>query len=376
MKKDHIEIKEVTTKRELLKFIYLPKKIHAIHNNWLPPIYMDDKYFFNKEKNPAFRNCETIMYLAYKNAELVGRVMGIIHHTYNKVNKLKTARFGYIETYYDKQVFSALCKAIEEWSLKHGMTKLIGPYGFSDKDPQGFQVDGFMRKPIIDTYCNFPYMIELIEKEGFKKEVDCLSYKLDLTKELPPVYDRIEQRIKFQNGYKLMEFTSRKQLKPFIKDVLRLANEAYAELYGFVAMDEKEMEAFTKRYLPILDVRFIKLIFDKDVLIAFIVGLPNLTPGIQKAKGKLFPFGIFHILNSMRQATQLDLMLGAVKPRYQRRGLEVMMAMALFRSCLDAGYKNMEIHLVLESNTKMIAELTRSGSNCIKRFRVYQKSLV
>ncbi len=370
---EKIVLAEVKTKSLLKEFIYLPARVHSNNPNWLPPIYADEWNFFNPKKNRSFSHCDTILFLAYQGGKPVGRIMGIIHKTYNEKNSEQTGRFGYFECYDNQQIANELMGAVEHWALERGMNKIIGPYGFSDKDPQGMMVDGFEHMPIIDSACNRPYLVNLVENKGYKKEFDCLVFRFDVQKGLPEAYSRIASRVESQGRYSFVFPSKKKELKELILPVLRLVNNTYGELYGFVPMEEVEMVEFAKRYLPIVDPDFVKVATLRDQLIAFIIGLPNFTPGVQKAKGKLFPFGIFHILKSMRKTKQLDLMLGAVDNQHRGKGLEVSLAIDLIESCKKRGIDTIEIHLVLESNRQMLAELERAGCQYHKRFRVFSK---
>lgn len=370
-----MEVKAVITKRDLKIFIHLPAKIHKKHINWLPPVYADERVFFNPQKNRSFGYSDTILALAWRNGVPAGRIMGIINKKYNEKKGEQHARFGYFECYNDPEISHALLSYVENWAREKGCSKIVGPYGFSDKDPQGFMVEGFEHPPLLAAACNEPYMNELLARESYGKEIDCLVYMYELSAGLPPVYDRIAERVQSSANLKVLEFTSRKSLRPYIIPFLKLMNDTYAELYGFVPMDEKEMTDFAKRYMPILDPRFIKGIEAGGKLAAFIVGIPSLTKGIQKSRGFLFPFGIFHIIRESRRARQLDLMLGAVAENQRGKGLEVLMSVRLLESLRKASFERIEIHLVLETNTRMLAELQRAGARQHKRFRVYGKVL-
>ena len=164
-----IEIQEVNSKSDLSKFIHLPAAIHQNHHNWVPPIYMDDWEFFNPKKNKSFDSCDTILLLAFRNKEVVGRIMGIIHHKYNEKHQENHARFAFFETWNDEEVAAALITAIENWSREKGMDRLVGPLAFSDKDPQGFLIDGFDEPAVIASNCNFPYQSELPRKECLRQ---------------------------------------------------------------------------------------------------------------------------------------------------------------------------------------------------------------
>jgi len=368
-------LKEVVSRHEMHEFIFLPEKIHKGHKNWLPTIYHNDWIFFDAKKNPSFSYCDTRLLLAQKDGKTVGRIMGIIHHKHNSLFNLKNVRFGYLECHEDYEVFQALIDAIAHWGHEKGMDNMIGPYGFSDKDVQGFQISGFNEEPVIDSACNFPYMVEFITRAGFSKEADCICSRYDLNSPLPEIYSLILQRVTSREKFEFLEFTSRKQLKPFIIPVFETVNEAFRHIYGFVPMDDKEMQAMAKQYMPVIDPRFVKVItYDKKV-IGFIIGMPSLTKGIQRAKGRLFPFGFLHIMQGMRNATKLDLMLGAIKPEYQKNGLDLFLSVSIIETAKKLNFTIMDTHLVLEENAPMKAEIGRFGAKEIKRFRIFRKGL-
>jgi len=368
-------IKEVVSKNENKTFIYLPEKIHKGHESWLPPIYLDEKKFFNPNKNLSFRGCDYKMLLAYKNGEAVGRIMGIINHQYNKSMNVSNARFGYLECYNDPEVSHALITEIEKWGRDKGMTKLVGPFGFTDRDIQGVLIEGFEFEPVVDSASNFEFLPKLIEQEGFEKELDCVIYRFPLTIELPEIYQKVYQRVTSKKDLQFKEFTSRKQLKPLIIPVLRMVNESFKDIYGFVPMDDKEMFELAKRYLPILDPRFIKVVTKGDEVVAFLISMPNLYKGIQKSKGRLLPFGIFHILRAMKTAKTVNTMLGAVAPAFQKQGLDIFLSMTTIASARKAGLTSIDTHVVMEDNNDMMAEMKRYGAFNLKKFRVYQKPL-
>lgn len=370
-----IEIVEVKSKADLKKFIYLPEKIHKNHKNWLYPLYSDEWIFFDPRKNKAFNYCDTVLALAQKEGKVIGRIMGIINHRYNEINNENNGRFCFMETWDDKAVFHELISFVEKWARNKGMQKLIGPFGFSDEDPQGFLVEGFDQPTVMVTNCSLPYMAQMIENEGFTKKMDFVQYKINTPGEIPPIYERIAQRTA-KNGFKLIEFTKRKQLKPFIRPVLGLTNDTYTEIFGYVPFSEEEMDDFAKRYLPILDPKFIKVIIDKNSnVVAYVIGMPNISEGIIKAKGRLFPFGFIKILRSMKKTNQLDLLLGAIKNDLRNIGLDTMLAIAMLNSINERGLEIIDSHVIMETNTKMRAEVEKLGGKIYKRYRIFQKDL-
>ncbi len=369
-------VKELENRKDLKAFIYLPEKIHSDHETWVPPIYVDEWKYFDAKKNRSFAHCDVIKLLALRDGTPVGRIMGIINRKYNEIRSQKIARFGYLEAWEDKEVVRALLERVEQWAREHGMTKIIGPYGFTDQDPEGFLIEGFENRATIATYCNFEWMPRMVEELGYTKDVDYFVYKLDVPKEFPEFYKKIYERVKKKGNFEVLEFKKKRMLKPWIKPVLNLMNECYTEsnIYGYSPLDEREMEDLSKRYLPVLNPRFVKGVLKDGEVVAFIVGIPDMTEGIQKARGKLFPFGFLKILRAAKKTKQLDLLLGAIKGKYRGRGLDVLMGVKMIMTAREEGMEMMDTHHELEENVRVRAEMEKMGGKVYKKFRVYQKS--
>jgi len=372
-----VVIKQVETKKDLRKFIYLPEKIHRDRKNWTPPIYVDEWVYFNPKKNSAFSYCDTILVLAYKEGGIVGRCMGIINRRFNDMKDEKTARFGYLETYQDETVVMALLDFIEKWAKDKGMTRIIGPYGFTDQDPEGFIIEGFEHHATIATYYNFEWMPRFVEDLGYTKDVDYFVYKVDIPDEMPGVLKKIFERAQKKGKYEILEFKKRKEIKPWIIPVFNLMNECFMDsnIYGYTPLSEKEMTDLAKKYLPVLNPRFVKVVLGEGKVLAFFLGMPDMTEGIRKARGRLYPFGIFKILRASKRSKQLDLLLGAVKEEYRGRGLDVLMGVRMLDEARNAGFEFMDTHHELESNVKVRGGMLKVGGQLYKKYRVYQKQL-
>jgi len=220
-------------------------------------------------------------------------------------------------------------------------------------------------------------MPAMMERMGYAKDVDYFVYKLDVPKVFPEFYKKIYERVQRRGHFEIVEFRKKKELKPLIKPVLHLMNECYSggNIYGYTPLDEEEMEALAKRYLPVINPRFVKVVKKGDEIVSFIVGIPDMTEGIQKAKGRLFPFGFLKILRAAKKTKQLDLLLGAIKEKYRGRGLDVLMGVKMIQSAQEAGLELMDTHHEMETNVRVRAEMERMGGKIYKIFRVYQKQL-
>jgi hypothetical protein len=338
---------------------------------------MDEWTYFDPKKNRAFDHCTTILYVAVKAGEVVGRIMGIISHQYNESHKISDVRFCYLETYDDAEVFNLLIESVSDWARKNGMNRMVGPLGFSDKDPQGWLIEGYDQPIVIATNCNFPYMNALLESFSFTKEIDLVVYRVPIPEELPEFYKSIYKRFTSrENNPVLKEFTSRSQVKPYIRKVLTLLNETFAGIYGFVPFTLKEMDDFANRYLYLINPRFIKIFVDEnDQVVSFLVAMSDISEGIKKSKGYLLPWGFIPLLTAGRKSKQLNLLLGGIAPEYQGRGVDVMMGIKLIESAKKAGKVVIDSHLELETNVKVRAEMEKMGGQVYKRYRIYQKKL-
>ncbi len=371
-----IKVVEATGKRELKDFIYLPEKIHANHKTWLHPIYMDEWNYFNPKKNASLAVCDYRLLVAYRGGRPVGRIMGLINKKYNSFHKEHNGRFSFLETYDDREVAILLINEIETWLREKGMEYIVGPLGISDKDPQGFLIEGFDEPTVIVANCSFEYMIGFIEEAGYKKEVDLFQYKMVIPEKIPEFYKAIYRRICLNNKIRILEFKKRKPLKKFVKPIFELINEAYSDIFGFAEIEEDEMRKFERQYLPLLDPDFIKIIVDADDRVAaFIIGMPDISKGIRRARGRLFPFGILKIFRSAKRTDQVNLLLGAIRHEYRNMGLDTVLGVKMFESALRKGFKYIDSHLIQEGNLKMRAEVEKLGGEVYKKYRIYKKSL-
>ena len=215
----------------------------------------------------------------------------------------------------------------------------------------------------------------MIVKEGYGKLRDLVNYLAKTPDELPDIYQKILSRVSQNKEYKIVEFSSKKELKPYLFPILELMNQTFMEIYGFVPFNDSEKKEFIARYMMILDPKFIKVVEGKNGLIGFAGGIRDISEGIKKAGGKLLPFGIYKILRESKKSKKLLMLLGGVKEEYRGKGIDVLMAIKLLQACIEHNVELIDLHLILEENYKMRAECERIGAQVIKKFRIYQKDL-
>lgn len=368
-------IKEVITKSDKRIFINLPSKIHRNNPGWLPPIYSDEWLLFDEKNNKSYRYADTVLYLTWRDKKPVGRIMGIINRRYNEIHNEQHGRFCFMESYEDQEVVHALISTVEEWAREKGMTKLVGPLGFSDKDPQGFQIEGFGHPKFIVCPTNDSYLPEMIAREGYEKEEDLVNYLAKVPLEMPEVYQKILSRVSLSNSYSVIEFRSKKEFNRYIIPVLELMNQTFAEIYGFVPLDDNEKKEMASRYMMILNPRFVKVVEATNGVVGFAIGIPDISEAVRRSKGRLFPLGILRILIALKRSKKLLMLLGGVRKDYRNKGLDVLMAVKMLQACMDNNMELIDLHLILEKNSRMRAECERIGGQVIKRFRIFQKAL-
>lgn len=360
---------------DLETFVRLPEQLHREHAGWVPPLRADERRLFNPRRNLAYRYCDAALWLARRNGNVVGRVAAIVNRRHNEITGEKTVRFSHLECIEDFTVAEALLDEVERWAAPRGMDRVVGPFGFTDLDPEGFIVEGFDEETSIATYHNFPYLVRFLCRLGYGKHVDYLVYKVPVPAATPPLYEKILERVRRKGVLRLLEFTRRRQLKPLIVPVLDLLNETYVEITGYSPLDRSELDDLAKRWIPALDPRFVKVVDSPDGVVGFVIGIPCMNDGFRRAGGRLFPLGWWWVLKAAREATRLDLLLGGIKESYRGRGVDALMGTAMMRSARAAGFTWFDSHHELENNTRIQAEMARMGGVAYKRYRVFEKAI-
>ncbi len=375
-----VTIKKVTTKRELKCFIRFNYELYKGNPYSVPDLYDDMLNTFNRRKNAAFEFCEADYFLAYKDGRLVGRVAAIINNRANQTWGKKEVRFGWIDFTDDAEVSEALIRTVEQWGKERGMTHIVGPLGFTDMDAEGMLVEGFDQLGTMATIYNYPYYPQHIERLGFTKDADWVEYKIYIPDAIPDKHKRISDLIQRKYNLKIKKYTSsRKIARDYGQAIFELINEAYTPLYGYSALTQRQIDQYVKMYLPILDLRMVTLITDQDdQLVAVGISMPSLSEALQKSHGRLLPFGWYYLLKALffkRRAKMLDLLLVAVKPEYQNKGVNALLFSDLIPVYQQLGFEYAESNPELELNGKVQAQWEYFRTEQHKRRRAFIKEI-
>lgn len=373
-----IEIRKIDTKGGLKKFVKWGIDLYKGNECFVPPLVMDDVNTLDPHNNPAFDFCESIYFMAYDDGKPVGRIAGIINNVVNEKTGKKTLRFGWVDFIDDPRVSEALFRAMEVWGRSKGMEEIVGPLGFSDMDPEGMLVEGFDQEGTMATIYNYPYYPKHLEAMGFEKEADWIEFRMTIPDGIPERYQRISDIIKRKYELSTPKYTSAKKLvKDYGQEIFQLINEAYSELYGYSPLTPRQINRYISMYIPVLRLDNISLIVDKDKkLIGVGIAMPSMSKALIKCRGRMFPFGWIHLLKALRgQNDVVDLLLVAVKPEYQSKGVNSLLFTDLIPCFIKNGYKFAESNPELELNQKVQSQWGYFETRQHKRRRAFRKSL-
>jgi ribosomal protein S18 acetylase RimI-like enzyme len=372
-----LEIREVKTEKELKQFVKFPFQLYKKIPQWVPPLISDELETFNPAKNPFLKTAESRLFMAWQDNRPVGRIAAILSHASNEKYQTKNMRFGWFETVDDYAVAEALWDTVRDWAREKGMETMTGPHGFSNFDHQGMLIQGFELPGTIFAIYNPAYYPQFAERYGFSKEVDYVEIMSRAPENgLDERYARIRERIEKRTNIRILRFKDRKEAMQRGQEIFDLLNEAYVEIYGVIPLAQEHKDYLVKKFISFVVVDLINGVVDEnDQLIGFLITMPSLGPAFQKAKGRLLPFGWYHILKGLKTRQRLDFLLIGVKEEFRRNGVPIMMLADLAQRAIDMGVVESESSPMLENNILVQSLHKYFPSEIHKRRRIYKKQL-
>jgi len=372
----NIKITVVSGRKDLRRFVRFPFQLYAGSEQWVPPIFRNELSTLDPKKNPAFEYCRARYWLAEKNGSVVGRIACIINTRYNEKWNQRTAKFSWVDFVDDPEVSGSLFAEAELWARNEGMSEIHGPFGFTGLDPEGFLVEGFEEMGTMTESYNYPYYAQHLESLGYRKQTGWVDYEVTTPESVPEKAIRVGRLALKRGGLQLVEAASMADLKPYIPDVFELLNEAYSPLFGYVELTPAQQAKYAKEFIQFIDPRFNKVVVDEsNRLIAFGLTFPNLAEALQKARGRLFPFGFVHLSRALRNPGGLILGLIAVRPEYQGRGIPAILLSEITDAAIKAGITHAETGRELEDNVKVRSLWKSYDARQHKRRRAYVKQI-
>ncbi|MBR3066481.1 MAG: N-acetyltransferase, partial [Prevotella sp.] len=382
-----ITIRKVESRKALKEFISFNQRLYR-GNAYAVPDFMEDTLdTFDRKKNAAFEFCEADCFLAYRDGKLVGRVAAIINHKANKTWGCRNVRFGWIDFVDDPEVSKTLLDTVAQWGRDRGMDRIVGPLGFTDMDPEGMLIDGFDQLGTMSTIYNYPYYATHMEALGFEKETDWVERKIMVPhaghEADSQKYLRVAKMSRERYNLHVRNFKSHKEIinadgGEYIQKVFGVVNKAYAQLYGYSEMNERQIAQYANTYLQFLDMRLLCVVENEaNEPVAMGVGIGSLSRALQKAHGRLWPFGWWHLLKAiyLKHAPVLDLLLVGVLPEYQNKGVNAILFEKIMPAATAMGFVWAESHPQLEDNEKSQAQWSHLDCTIHKRRRCWGKKI-
>jgi len=370
-------IKEVTSKKDLKKWIEFPNRLYKDNEYYVPFLASDEMETFSKTKNPAYAFCETKLFLAYKGNEIVGRIAGLINHAYNKKwnkNAIRFTRFDFID---DFEVSQKLFDAVVNWGRENGLTEIMGPIGFTDMDHEGMLIEGFEEFNLSITFYNYPYYITHMENLGLKKDIDWFEYRISVPEKIDPRFEKIAGRLLERKGYDVVTYNNRKVLYNDALEAFKIIDIAFSKLYGTVPLTPEVIKHAIDGYVPVVNLDYICSVKDKEgKIIAFGVLVPSIAKALKKSNGKLLPFGIFRLLKALKGKNDtLEMFFVAVQPEYQSLGLPAILINTLTQKIIENGVRYCETGPMLETNTAVHSMWRHFDKRQHRRRRCYIRDI-
>ena len=377
---NEIDIRKVSTKKELRDFVQLPYKLYAGNSCYVPDLESDIYSVFNPSQNSGLEFTDIMPFMAYDaQGNAVGRIVGIINHRANQKWNTRNVRFGLIEFVDDRKVSAALLSAVETWGKEHGMDQIQGPMGIFDFDKEGMLVEDFDQLSSMITIYNPPYYPVHLEALGYEKDVDWIQVCIEIPKEIPEKYARVARLSKEMFGLTVRKLTHTDIYKRgYGRKVFELLNQAYAPLFGYTELSDRQIDEYVNRYLPLIDKRLIPVVEnDKEEIVGVAITMGSLSHALQKAKGRLFPFGWYHLLKALKwkREEKVDMLLIAVRPDYQGLGVNALFFDDLIPIYNQYHFRYAETGPQLEDNVKELSQWGPLHPAYTKRRRCYKKKL-
>lgn len=374
-----VTIVKVENNRQLKRFVKFGYELYKECPYYVPELFEDAMNTLRKDRNAAFEFCDADYFMAYKDGVLAGRIAVIVNKVANEKWGQNAARFGWVDFIDDKEVVDALFATAEKWARERGLTELQGPLGFTDLDREGMLIEGFDRLGTMSTIYNYPYYPEHMNRLGFAKDADWVEFLLKIPEKKWEKAERVAAIVERKFGLRTLRCKSRSELaKRYGYQLFALVNECYAPLYGFTPLTDKQIDQLIKMYLPVIDLRLISLVVDKDDnLVGMGVSIYSLAEALRKSRGRMLPFGWWHLLKALfvKPPKRLDFLLVAVKPEYQSKGVFALIFNEMLDNFMKLGIVDVESNPELETNHKIQSQWSEFEKEQHKRRRAFKKEL-
>ena len=351
-----IKVKQVLNSSDLELFIKFPMELYKGNPYYVPPLINEEKSIWVKEENPALQYSEAAQFLAYKGENIVGRIAVMINHKEEKELGIRKVRFGWLDFINDIEVSKSLINTAIEYANSKGISKIEGPMGFTNLDKAGMLTKGFDKLATMIGIYNFDYYPKHMEQLGLVKEKEWVEFEINFPDTLPDKVEKFSRLIAEKYELELVKFKAKKDILPLVDSMFKLLDDTYKNLSTYTPITEEQIKHYKEKYFKFIDKDYIVCIKDKSgSLISFAITMPSYSKALQKAKGKLFPFGWWHLLNAGKKNDRANFYLIGIHPQYQKRGVTAIIFKEIYDTFKKKGVKFLETNPELEENASIQA---------------------
>ncbi|MFB0903147.1 MAG: GTP cyclohydrolase [Nonlabens sp.] len=371
-----IEVRKIESKKDIKKFVQFQMDLYKDNTYFVPPIIKDELAIFDPDKNQVFKNADCWLFLAYKENKIVGRVAALINHIEIDEQKKSKMRIGWLDMIDDIEVTKALLNEVQKIGQEKQLEFMEGPVGFSNMDKAGLLIKGFEELSTMITWYNHAYYKEHMEQLGYVKATEWVEFKFKTPNPIPDKINRFADIIAQRYRLKSLRFKTTKEILPYVDQMFNLLNKTYSNLVSFVPIQEYQIELYKNKYLPFINPDFVELVVDESgKLVGFTITMPSFSKALQKANGKLFPFGFIHLLRAKKKNTDAAFYLIGIEPEYQGKGVTAMIFRNIIQNFMNYDITNCETNPELEDNLAVQASWKNYDPTLHKRRRTYRKDL-
>lgn len=374
-----LQIQEIDTrsKPDVERFVQFPYRHYRDEPNWVPPLLIDQRAFLNRDKHPYYEHSDADFFVALRGDAVVGRIAALENKPYNAYQNKQVAQFYLFDAVEEEEVFAGLFGRVFEWARKRGLKQALGPKGFGPLDGYGIQVEGFEHRQLMTMMnYNFAYYPRLLEGLGFRKEVDFVSCYLGADSyRLPERIHRIADRVKKRGRLAVKTFQNKRELRQWAQRIGRAYNNSFVNNWEYYPLSEREIQFVLDNILTVADHRLIKAITHDNDVVGFLFGFPDVSAALQRAKGRLLPTGIVHLLREIRRTDWIALNGAGILPEFQGRGGNALLYSEMENTIRDYHFQHADLTQVAESAEQMRADLINLGGKPYKNHRVYIRDL-
>lgn len=372
-----IEKIDTESRADKRRFVEFPYRLYRDCPQWVPPLFIDAYMFLDRGKHPFFEHSDADFFVAVRDGDVVGRIAVMENKPYNRYHNKKLANFYLFDCVEDRAVSTALFDAASEWARARGLNQLMGPKGFGPLDGYGIQIEGFEHRQMMTMMnYNYAYYRDLVEALGFRKEVDFVScYAHRDTFKFPPRVHSIAERVVRRGTLAVKRFANKKELVAWGPRIGKAYNNAFVNNWEYYPLSEREVDFVIQNIMVIADPKLIKVITHGEDIVGFLFAFPDVSAALQRARGRLFPFGIFDLMLELRRTKWVAVNGIGILPEFQGRGGNALMYSQMEKTLQDFQFDEGDLTQVAETAWEMRQDLINLGGKPYKNHRVFIKDI-